>query len=567
MKKQISGIFALSYNFISILSIAFTGLLFITGLFFTCYAEDMVTQEVLTKWNHPVFHVIGVLALGGWVLFLAKKALLHPKKGRTLLLAAAFLVITGFGMLLVLLGRTAPAADAWSVYAAAKSAAIGDLSIIHPTESYLSYYPQQVGLLGFFELIIRLWNLTGFSVEPYHFIKCLYVLLTCVIVYYQSKTVGFLFDEKAECIYLLLAMTNLPLIMYSSFVYGEIPSFAALSAGLYYLMKLIRSADEAAEQTTSQAAEQAASQAAARTGKRLYIYSFVSLVCFIISVILRKNSLVIIIAVVLVLMLEGYRLLRAQAGLQKRAAALFSLAVLCGVLSVTILPAIQRVYEWRADNTLSQGVPAMSYFCMGMQESSRANGWYNGFNFNTYHETGMDNAKTTEISRAQISKRLIVFREHPGYALSFYTGKYLSQWADGTYASRQATLATLGERHPAAESLYTGQAAVLYILFDNWHQALVYFGCFLFALFHKRLLGREKGRLYPFTLLIGAFGGFLFHMLWEANARYIFPYSLLLMPYAAAGLSFLSSTSFLRKSGRNNTGRTANDSQTPPTEG
>lgn len=31
-------------------------------------------------------------------------------------------------------------------------------------------------------------------------------------------------------------------------------------------------------------------------------------------------------------------------------------------------------------------------------------------------------------------------------------------------------------------------------------------------------------------------GGFLFHTIWEANSRYIFVYSLLLMPYCAAGI-------------------------------
>ena len=37
--------------------------------------------------------------------------------------------------------------------------------------------------------------------------------------------------------------------------------------------------------------------------------------------------------------------------------------------------------------------------------------------------------------------------------------------------------------------------------------------------------------------LIGVIGGFLFHIIWEANSRYIFLYSLLLMPYCARGLS------------------------------
>lgn len=88
----------------------------------------------------------------------------------------------------------------------------------------------------------------------------------------------------------------------------------------------------------------------------------------------------------------------------------------------------------------------MSYLAMGMQEASRGCGWYNGFNIDTYDTAGMDTAIANEISRLAIDERLTYFREHPGYTADFYLHKHLSQWADGTYASRQATLATYGGR-------------------------------------------------------------------------------------------------------------------------
>ena len=43
-------------------------------------------------------------------------------------------------------------------------------------------------------------------------------------------------------------------------------------------------------------------------------------------------------------------------------------------------------------------------------------------------------------------------------------------------------------------------------------------------------------RLYIYVGLIAVLGGFLFHTFWEANSRYIFSYSLLLMPYCGAGV-------------------------------
>ena len=208
----------------------------------------------------------------------------------------------------------------------------------------------------------------------------------------------------------------------------------------------------------------------------------------------------------------------------------------------------------------------MSYFAMGMQESSRADGWYNGFNFYTYQDTGMDTEATNELSKQAIRERLDYFRENPGYAASFYRNKFLSQWADGTYASRQATLATFGGRREFFVRLYEGDYSHYYIEFCNLYQNLLYLGSAVFcfcALFSKKSQEKknpaERNSSFSFHWLplyiglIGVIGGFLFHMIWEANARYILPYSLLLMPYTAWGLAHLLDClsavrfSFLRK--------------------
>lgn len=521
-------LYPFSVHFIRFLALIFTGLLFLAGFLFTCYADDMTTQKVLTRPDNPLLHLLGMGLFAAVLFAVCRMTKRHSAKLKTPLLVLTMGWILAAGGLLVLFGRTAPAADAWSVYAAAKSLAAGDTSVIHPTESYLSYYPQQIGLLAFFEPLIRLFDLLPVDLEAYHFIKCVYVLLTCVIVWFQYRTVHLLWkNDSADCIYLILAGTNLPLIMYSSFVYGEIPSFAALSAGLYYFLQMRKKA-------------------------------LLSLLCFTLAVMLRKNSLVFIIATVLVCVLEG---------LFRRKKSLLLYAIVCVLLSVSILPCIQKIYEFRAGNTLQTGVPAMSYFAMGMQESSRGNGWYNGYNFITYQENDMDTAAAVQASRDYIAERSAYFREHPDYAASFYFYKFLSQWADGTYASRQATLATLGERHPLFRELYDGRYSPFYISFCNVYQSMLYLGCFL--CFLQQLLRKDRRDLCFYLGMIGVFGGFLFHMIWEANARYIFLYSLLLIPYAAAGFSALCSrfnnTFFPAGIRRNNTDRTQDASQTPPT--
>lgn len=514
MTRIFQKIYHISDSFVRVLSLAFTALLFLSAFLSTCYAENMTTQEVLTGWDNPLINLLGTALLLLALLFVSDR--ICKKSGRRLpillLLVLIWCVVCGF--ILVLFSKTVPAADAMSVYAAAESLANGDTSVIHPVDSYLSYYPQQIGLVAFYEPLIRLWNLVPTDHPAYHFIKCVYILLVCVIILCQYQTVHLLWqDERTDSIYLLLAGTNLPLILYSSFVYGEIPSFAAFSAGCLLLFRLLR-------------------EDASR--KRKLSYALGSLSLLTLSVLLRKNSLILMIAVLIVVLLEA---------LSSGRKGLLLLALLYTLSSVTILPITQAYYEHRADNKLSSGVTALSYFAMGMQESSRGNGWYNGFNFETYQASGMDSVLANDISRTAIEERLTYFGDHPGYAASFYLHKYLSQWVDGTYASRQATLATFGGRVEFFQRVYEGPYSKYFIGYCNLYQNVLYLGAFLFCLssfLDRRKLPKDPDtlpRLYVMLGLIGVFGGFLFHMIWEANGRYIFIYGLLLLPYAARGAS------------------------------
>lgn len=516
MKKFVQRLYGVSEYIACIFCLALTILLFVSGFFYTCYSADMDSQVVLTRWDNPLTNTLtllfGIAVLPGISCLVCKKPVIYKR----ILLFAVLFVSSLLGLALILFGRTMPAADAMSVFSIAQSFAEGEVSAIHPVDSYLSYYPQQIGLVAFFEPMIALWKLLPTNLAAYHGIKCIYVLLVDLIIYAQYKTVHLLFeDDKTDCIYLLLAGTNLPLMMYSSFVYSEIPSFAALSGGLYFLLlayKRIRQADGCVLSVLVPAG---------------------AVVLLSLSVLLRKNSLIVIIAVLLVLALEWMR---------KPHPALALLLLLIAVGSLSILPVTQKIYEIRGNNTLKSGVTATSYFAMGMQEASRGMGWYNGFNFYTYQGTGMDTERTNEIARNAIQERLSYFKENPGYAVKFYWQKYLSQWADGTYACRQATLANSGGRKAFMDSVYSGSAGSFLIEWCNGYQNILYLGSLLFAidfLPKKQKSNRKSFGLTAYIGMIGVLGGFLFHMLWEANSRYIFLYGLLLLPYCAAGIANL----------------------------
>jgi len=539
--------YRLSVNIVKILTLLLAVFLFIGSFLTTCYAE---TQQVLLRFDNPLWNLLEV---AGYGLLFARCLSLSSKAGvkfrRGLLVFTLGLILLLGGMLIVF-GRTVPAADALSVYNAAAEWILGNKDIIHPTFSYLSYYPQQIGLMAFLELLLRLWNLTGLSVPAWHFVKLVYVCLLCVAVLFQYRSLRYLWPddwEPVSCCYLILVCCNLPMILYSSFVYGEIPSFAMLSVGLFLLLKLLADCIPAhSVETTSPDDTRVVGTSHALSAVTVFT-ALGSILFLTLSVMLRKNSLILIIAVLLVLFFEALR-----PGRSGRACiGLMAMAVCLTITSVGVLPLVQKCYEKKAGNTLSSGVTAMSYFAMGMQESSRGCGWYNGFNIDTYDAAGMNSDAANAISRAAINERIAYFREHPGYAVNFYLHKHLSQWADGTYASRQATLATYGGRSDFLKEVYEGSLASAYIEWGNAWQNVLYLGMLLFciATVRKRRPGNGSANaaanddfrfrnicLYTYTGLIAVLGGFLFHTIWEANSRYIFVYSLLLMPYCAAGI-------------------------------
>lgn len=488
------------------------GVLTICSLFWGYYAEDMTTQAYVAHWEPFLIHLAGaavlLLALFGLLRFCRPSS---PRR-RAFLLAAALGWICFWGFALIFFGGSIPSADAASVYSVAQALAHGHTEVIHPTDSYLSYYPQQIGLVAFYEILIRLWELLPISYAAHYMLQCVNVVMACMIVFFQYKITGLLSrgNEKAMVSYLFLAMLNAPLIVYTSFVYGEIPSFAFLCGGIYFL--------------TGYFLEQSLSV------RRRYLYLACSLILLVLGVAVRKNTLIVVIAVVLTALWEWFREHRRE---------LILYALLLMLLSLSVLPAIQRVYEYRSGNVLRSGVPAMSYLAMGMQESSRGYGWYNGFNFNTYADNNMDTALTVQESKKAIAASLSAFREDPAFAFRFYAEKFLSQWTDGSYFCRQATLQHSDLRKESVESLYTGSLSGPFIHYCNLYQLLVYAGTLLCLLRMRRTentAGDETPSLLPYVGMIAVLGGFLFHMVWEANSRYILPYFLLLLPYAAQGL-------------------------------
>lgn len=506
--RMFRHVYGFGEKFMRVVAVAFSALVFFTAFIFTAYNYELDDHVFDIQRDNIAVTLTGLLIflLVGCALFLF--VFRRNEKKRIAVFAIIVSAVTVlWGLYFVFFGRSMPNSDCWVVYSMSKSIASGDLSIINPTQSYMSYYPQQIGICTFLSWIIRFVDIFPFSIEEFHFIVIFYSFFEGITVWLLYKTVDTIWDnDRVSFVFLFLSLFNFPFIMYSEYVYGEIPALMFFSLGAFFLSCLF-----------------------AGKGKPGLNIIF-CVVAFGFSVFVRKNTLILIIGVLIALVFETFKTLRWR---------FFVAAVFIGTVSFLALPMTVKYYEKASGEILTEGVTPLSYFAMGMQEGPTGPGWYNGFNFDTFEQSGCDAKIADEISRQAIKERVAEFNENPGEALDFYKRKFLTQWVDGTYSSRESTWAYYGKRSGFLSKIYSEEYGKAYIMVCNIFQIAVFLGTLLWSL--SELIKGTGDNLWKSFVFIGIFGGFLFHMFWEAGSRYILTYACLLIPYASDGYGTLLS--------------------------
>ncbi|MEI3525159.1 MAG: hypothetical protein V8Q27_02735 [Eubacteriales bacterium] len=192
-------------------------------------------------------------------------------------------------------------------------------------------------------------------------------------------------------------------------------------------------------------------------------------------------------------------------------------------------------YEHRSGIPIESGMPKSLWVAMGMQEGERAEGWYNGFNFDTYVNSDCDPVVSDAMAREAITESLQHFQKDPVYAARFYLRKTLSQWNEPTYEALWVNQFHSGDFSTIVQSIYEGKLYRVLSEYMNLFQLLVFAAVFAGLLIGRK--GEKRWQLTELFLPMVILGGFFFHTIWEAKSQYIFPYFVCMLPGAAAGLS------------------------------
>lgn len=520
MKKIVNFIDTFSFQTLKYISIIFSFILFLGAFLFSSTDTDITTLKTFVVKDNIVVSSLCLLLFLGIMMLLQHFHTKHPLKINRILLFVTLGFYTVLGSFLVLYVKSTPHTDSHFVYTIAKNFAESNFSDIS-RDSYLSIYPHQIGLVAFYEPLIRIWNLTKIPVDAYIFLQFVNLVLVLIFIIFLYKLVNIWFENSyVTCCCLILTLCCFPLYFYILRIYGDVISITLLMIGLWAFTKLLTSTK---------------TSCIAKIG--LYV---LNITCFILSVATRKNTIISLIALMLIIILVS---------LHKKTLRLIPLILIYLIISLFTLPLIQKQYETRADAVLDAGTPTITYIAMGMEDAPKASGWYNGFNYNIYLETDHNIEFIEAYCKTKIENRFDYFKSNKAKAFDFYFEKCASQWCDGTYAFRELTSYSATERPEKINDFYSENGGKLIRFVCNQFQTFLYFGFFVFSVYYGFFRKEKNVLLYSVVLM--AFGGFLFHFLWEANARAIFSYIVFLVPVAGAGIATISSvkinTKFIKK--------------------
>ena len=429
----------------------------------------------------------------------AVHAFLRRRAGRRAF-AAALALWTAAALCFVLSVGLLPRADSALVIDAAKRFAAGDFS---PLEGeYFSRVSYQLGICLPLEGLARL--LPGLD------LNLLMQALNCVISAALMALLcglagGLSGDARTSGAAALLYLAFVPMLLFNMFVYGVLPMLLLCVLAMRCFARC------------------------ARTGERRFGVLYALLIGA--AAALKPNAMIVMLALLICAAVHA---------LQRKDGFLLLCAALSAVLCFALPAGVIRLYELRAGVTLAPDTGMLLRLAMGMQDSMIAAGWYNGV-IEEYWPLSVTPEMEKAAALEMLAARLREFAADPAGAWAFFKEKCLTQWAEPSYDILWygAVCGKSGRFNGLAHAIFRDGSPVRALLagYMNIFQQAAY----VLALIGTCGMIREK-RIEAVQLMlpVTVLGGFLYHMLFEAKSQYIYPYMLLLLPLAAAGMDLLA---------------------------
>lgn len=479
-------------------------LLFFYSFIMTGYVQKDLSSEAIFFKNDNIFLnclwvMIGFTLFGGLYIIVKK----FERRINTRLFAIGVTVCTMMICLWwVVFANVAPEADQWNVSFYADAFNDGDFSGFEKGK-YIATCPHQLGIVTFLRILYGVFGANRYSVF------CLFSIFCVGIIVYVGYVIVRKITQKnifAEIVYLLLTVFCFPMHIYTLFVYGEIPSTAVLFVAAWLILSCLEKF---------------------HWGKVAGLF-----LCAGAAVQFRQNSLIVLIGFIVVIVVKILQ----QFNWGKL---VMIVAIPAGIIAGNFV--INSIYkDYYVED--ASAIPTMMYITMGTNWEEENPGWFSGYNYDVFFENDCNAEICTQVAIEDLRTFIMYCIENPRYALEFYEQKFIAQWNDPMYHCLIMNCNVVQEQNAIVKDFYFGEMRLFTEEFMNIYQLLVY-GAILYWLLSSF---RKKQNIEEHILMVGIFGGFLFSLIWEAKTRYIFPYFIMMLPYAAIGIEQIVRGMYIR---------------------
>ncbi len=458
--------------------------------------------------------IIAVVLLISKLVFLGCKTDVSKNK-RVLIFSGAASVVMFF-LLCMWVHHThiAPFWDQAVTVQAASDFIKGDYSYMF-NDFYLTMYPQQLGIIFFESIILRIW-------DNYQVFQYLNAFFIAGLIFLSGRLSHALFD-KAEADFFTVLFTALcaPLFYYVSYVYGDVFSITASFFVGWAIIKWLKG------------------------GKILY--PILAILTSMIMLPVRQNTIIFLITLAIVLVINA---IKNKKGLPLLLAALllilpslvntgirtfYEKKLAAEIQNTNTSSVVTEYYEEKGDFKFDNEIPKINWIVMGMRgdlEDGKGVGYYDGYNYYMWTVLGNSKEAATEYSKEQLALYLQSYREDPVHCYKFFRYKLMEQWLEPTFDCIYMTVSDNGNSWDEVELLYNLDAVLGLNKYMNYYLTAAYFLAFLYAVY---TFWHDKEH---YDLLVAVFfiGVFLFSIIWEAKGRYTFPGFVTMLLFTGAGL-------------------------------
>ncbi len=415
---------------------------------------------------------------------------------RNIIKAGLIVAIGACALVYALKSTAVPVSDQRFVQEAAYHISRGDYRDLQ-AGGYLFIYPNQLGLVYFsvlFGTMFGFGNNIAFRIMNVLFLMLMNKRISD-ITSISCKT-----SKLPEVLVLILGLAFTPLQMYCTFVYGTIPGLCLGISAFYHALIF-------AKDTTT-------------------VNAILCALSIALSMMFKSNFLIFFIAI----FIYSFVVLVTE----KKAIHLLLIALLIvAYLAQAKLPLMLTKAVTGAD--APTGASPYSWIAMGLQESGLAEGWYNGYNAETYKELGYDSELQATVAKENIRKRVQYFSSNKFDCFKFFSRKLASEWNDPTFEAywiNRATGSGSDSNLPPEDYVSRSMAIPGVIALDHL-QVIILLGALILVVLMSRT---DSSSL---LLMLSFIGGFIFHLFWEAKPQYTITYFALLLPLCALGLHYL----------------------------